>query len=91
MANLKVIRDKLEARLKAEAEKAANKRAADIEKDIRNFNKEFPSNEQRRPIRVKVFSNEQRRPIRVKVFLNEQRRPKPKKKSKTLPTERYQR
>ena len=78
MANLKVIRDKLEARLKAEAEKAANKRAADIEKDIRNFNKEFPSNEQRRPIRVKVF-------------LNEQRRPKPKKKSKTLPTERYQR
>ena len=78
MANLKVIRDKLEARLKAEAEKAANKRAADIEKDIRNFYKEFPSNEPRRPIRVKMFSNEPRRP-------------KPKKKSKTPLTERYQR
>ena len=37
MANLKVIRDKLEARLKAEAEKAAKKKAADIEKNIRNF------------------------------------------------------
>ena len=73
MANLKVIRDKLEARLKAEADKAAKKKAADIEKDIRNFYKEFPTPGREMDKETPLFS-----------YTNEPRRPK-KKPAKRKP------
>lgn len=88
MANLKVIRATVEARLKALADKAAKKKAADIEKEIRNFYKEFPTpgremdKETPQPIRDKTPTNEPRRPIYDKTPGNKIRRPKPKKKPK---------
>ena len=89
MANLKVIRDKLEARLKAAADKAEEERKAKIAKELKEF--PLPGREaESTRFYYKTPTNEPRRPIRDKTPSNEPRRPKPKKKSKTLLTDRYQ-
>jgi len=85
MANLKVIRDKLEARLKAEAEKERKAKLAKERKEAENFSKEWD-----KETPLFSYTNEPRRTIRDKTPSNEPRRPKPKKKSKTLLTDRYQ-